>query len=228
MTKTLHTFFRYAPVLILLNACNPHDSSSLVENEHGNEAQEIKNHTAENMNVKEFLRWCADENNRLSRSKDISEIRYKLSYLPAEAMAFLDLRTEHYDLAKFRKVGEGYGEMTYFNFRLEVIDGNGELLKYKLQSPEQYDARIKYMSFEIQNDLCLVQGNDTLLPGLFQFERIFEVAPYTTVMFAFDNKKFNPKEEFTVIYNDKLFENGYVKFNYRDKQLFNLPNITEL
>jgi hypothetical protein len=211
-----------------MSSCGPHDSHSAAGGEKGTEPAQVKDYTVEKVTVKEFMRWCADEDNRLSRSKEISEMRYKLSYLPPEAMAFLELRKEPYDLPKFRKLSDSYSEMTYFTFRIEVLDGSGELLKYKLRSPAQYDARVKYMSFDIQNDLYLVQGKDTLIPGLFQFERIFEVAPYANVMFAFDNKRFNRQEEFTIIYNDKLFGNGYVKFNYRDKQLFNLPNITEL
>jgi hypothetical protein len=27
------------------------------------------------------------------------------------------------------------------------------------------------------------------------------------------------------VYNDKLFDKGFIKFNYKNKQLINLPNI---
>jgi hypothetical protein len=172
--------------------------------------------------------WCADPENRLTKTKSISDMEFRLNYLPAEAMAFLELRTEHYDPEKFRRTTGNYSEMSYFNFRMEAIGWSGELLKYKLQTPSQYDERVKYLSFDMQNDLCLVQGQDTLLPGLFQFERIFEAAPYASVMFAFDNKKFDKYKGFTLVYYDRLFEKGFVKFNYKDKQLINLPTITAL
>ncbi|MBI3518109.1 MAG: hypothetical protein HY062_01960 [Bacteroidetes bacterium] len=197
-------------------------------NEQSEETVELKNYTEEKVTVQEFVTWCADKNNKLNKSKDIADIRFDLSYRPAPCMAYLELRTETYDFPKFQEACNHYYDMSYFNFRLEVIDGTGELLKYKLQSPAQYEERVKYTSFEMQKDIYLVQGNDTLLPGLFHFERIFEVAPYSTVMLAFDNKKFNKDSEFTIIYNDKLFEKGFVKFNYKNKQLINLPNISGL
>ncbi len=198
------------------------------QSEQEEEIVDSKNYSKDNMTVQEFLTWCSDKNNKLNKSKDIADLRFNLSYFPAPSMAFLELRTESYDFPKFQEACNHYSDMTYFNFRLEIIDGTGELLKYKLQSPAQYDGRVKYMSFEMQKDIYLVQGKDTLLPGLFHFERVFEVAPYSTVMLAFDNKKFNKNEEFTVIYNDKLFEKGFVKFNYKNKQLINLPNISGL
>lgn len=189
---------------------------------------EIINHTGETVNVKEFIAWCGNPENKLSKAKDIADLEFKLSYLPPEWMAFLELKTQPYDLPQFAKTKENYSEMSYFKFRIEVIDGGGELLKYKLQSPAQYEERVRYTSFDMQNDLCLVQDNDTLRPGLFLFERIFEVAPYGTAMLAFDNKKFDKNKGFTIVYNDVLFDKGYVKFNYTDKQLINLPNISEL
>ncbi len=186
------------------------------------------NNSDETMTLKEFTGWCADKENKLAKEKTISGIRFKLSYLPAEIMALLELRSEHYDFEKFLKTRDTYLEMVYFNFKIEATDGTGELLKYKLESPAQYEARVKYLSFDMQNDLCLVQGNDTLLPGLYQFERTFGVAPYATVMLAFDAKKLDKSKGFTLVYNDRLFETGLIKFSYSDKQLINLPNINGL
>jgi hypothetical protein len=186
------------------------------------------NYTEEKFTLPEFLKWCADEKNNLSKSKQISEMKFSLAFLPKECMAFLELRTEKYDIDKFQSVCNHYEDMSYFNFRIEQPGGQTELLKYNLHSPAQYEERIRYMSFEMQNDIFLLQGQDTLRPGLYQFERIFEVAPYATVQLAFDNKKFDRKKEFTICYNDRLFEKGFIKFNYKNWQLTNLPIISEL
>lgn len=227
MIKIFCIFISLIAVTTTVTSCHSKDLSEN-RNEQEEDVVDTKNYTNEKMSVQDFVMWCADKNNKLNKSKDISDIRFNLSYLPAPSMAFLELRTESYDFPKFQETCNHYEDMTYFNFKIEVIDGSGELLKYKLESPAQYDGRVKYMSFEMQKDICLVQGRDTLLPGLFHFERIFEVAPYSTVMFAFDTKKFNKDNEFTIIYNDKLFNKGFVKFNYKNKQLINLPNISGL
>lgn len=227
MSKFLHIFIGTIFVFLFGFSCNQ-ETDRINSDTVTSEQELLRNYTDENVTVNEFVTWCADEDHKLNKVKEIADIRYTLSYLPSETMAFLELRKEEYDFSKFKKTSENYSEMTYFNFKVEVINGRIELLKHQLQSASQYEARVKYMSFEMENDIYLLQGKDTLHPGLFHFERIFEVAPYATVMFAFDNQKFNKDENFTIVYNDKLFEKGFVKFNYKTKQLINVPNISEL
>lgn len=227
MTKLKYIFFFCTVILFTAFSCHKDDRAA-GENDSDEEITSIADQTGQEMTVKEFLIWCADKNNQLNKFKEISGIRYNLSFLSKEAMAFLELRTQTYDFNQFNETCNHYSDMLYFNFKIEAIEGNGELLKYRLNSPSQYEERVKYMSFDMQQDIYLVQGTDTLSPGLFQFERIFDVAPYATVMFAFDTKKFNKQKEFTIVYNDKLFENSFVKYNYKNKQLINLPSITGL
>lgn len=185
---------------------------------------ELQN-TDKQLPMNEFLSWVADTDNELAKTKELSEIQYKICYLPKQTMAYMELKNEAYTDAQFREACGHYSEMSYFNFRLELNGGSGELLKYKLSSAAEYNDRVTYMSFRMQNDIFLVQGKDTLHPGLFHFERIYEVAPYATVMLAFDDKKFSKDNEFTIVYDDKLFHKGYIKYNYRPKQLIDLPNL---
>ena len=231
----LKYFFLIALGAVLLQCANKKSkynldgsliNSSISETEPTNvESIEYKKQT---LTATEFIKWCADENNHLNKSKEMSEFKYNLAYMPVQSLAYLELRTEQYDEVKFQKACEHYTDMTYFNLKIELPNGSGELLKYQLQSPRQYEDRVKYISFNIQNDIYLVQKTDTLNPGLCQYERIFEVAPYATVMMAFDSKKFNKEKEFTIVFNDKLFNKGFIKFNYKNGQLINVPNIIGL
>jgi hypothetical protein len=185
-------------------------------------------HVTETVSAGEFVSWCSNEENQLSKTKTISEMMYKVIFLPSESMAYTELKTERHDFETFKQIAESYDGMSYFDFRLELINGNGELLKYNLNSAGEYEQRIKYISFHMEKDLYLVQGNDTIYPGLYHFERAYEVVPFLTVMLAFDNKKFDREKEFTFVYNDKLFEKGLVKFNYRHKQLVDVPQVVQL
>ena len=211
------------PVLALaLAACGDRDrdrggvSQGAVELEHSDEQ----------LPVSEFMAWVAAEENDLAKTKELSEIQYKMCYLPQQTMAYMELKGEDYTEEQFKEACGHYSEMSYFNFRIQLTGGTGELLKYKLSSAGEYNERINYMAFKMQDDIFLVQGKDTLHPGLFHFERIYEVAPYATVMLAFDDKKFNKENEFTIVYEDRLFHKGYIKYNYKPKQLIDLPNLT--
>lgn len=213
---------------IFLTTCQNSDVTSKGENDLSETITNVQDYTKETISVEEFGDWSTKSEHKLTKSKDISDIRFSLSYLPAEILAHLELRNESYDLSKFQRILRNYSEMTYFNFRIEVIEGNGELLKYQLRSPAEYEARIRYLSFEMEKDVYLIQGKDTIHPGLLHFERIFEVAPFSNIMFAFDNKEFKKDLEFTVVYNDRLFEKGFVKYYYKNNQLINIPTISVL
>lgn len=200
--------------------------NSAKETEPINDEHISLSNTKTDLPLPEFVKWVGDKENNLSKSKEISEMKYHLSYIPKECMAYLELKDEAYTPEQFNKTLESYKTMTYFNFRIELKDGKGELLKYDLNSPQQYTERINYVSFGMQKDIFLVQEKDTLFPGLYHFERTFDIAPFTTVMIAFDNEKFNPEKEFTIVYNDKLFNKGFIKYNYQPKQLIDLPNLS--
>lgn len=200
------------------------DNAMEQEEERKSEHLSLSN-TKTELPLEQLVKWVGEKENDLSKTKDISEMTYHLSYMPKECMAYMELQNKSYSKEELQKALGYYNAMTYFNFRIELKEGQGELLKHDLNSPQQYNDRINYVSFEMQKDIFLVQGKDTLFPGLYHFERTFDVAPFTTVMLAFDNEKFNPSDEFTVVYNDKLFNKGFIKYNYKPKQLIDLPNL---
>lgn len=214
LNKELYTLT--AAALLLCSSC-VHDNSP------GSRDPHVLQHVNETLPAGEFQAWVANPDNSLLKSKEMSDIEFKICYMPKENLAMNELKGEQYTGAQFREACSHYEAMSYFNFRIGLIKGSGELLKYNLSSAQQYNDRIDYMSFRMQRNIFLVQGKDTLYPGLFHFERIFEVAPYATVMLAFDDKKFDRKEAFTIVYEDNLFHKGYIKYTYGPNQLIDLP-----
>ena len=180
-------------------------------------------HVNEILPASEFEAWVANPDNDLMKDKEMNDLDFKICYMPREKLAINELKGDGYTEAQFRDACKHYNGMSYFNFRIGLTKGSGELLKYELASAQQYNDRIDYMAFRMQKNIFLVQGRDTLYPGLYHFERIFEVAPFATVMLAFDNQKFKPEEGFTIVYDDQLFHKGYIKYNYGPDQLIDLP-----
>lgn len=224
MNKLGYIFFAFGLTLIM--SCQS-DDAVIEKNEVVTENEPLQNIGME-MPLIDFNAWISAEENNLVKSKNISELNFKMSFVPKESMAFNELKGQEYTKEEFDEALTHYKDMSYFNFRIEVPKEQGELLKYNLSSAQQYNDRINYMSFRMQKDIILVQDNDTLFPGIFHFERIFETAPFATVMLAFDNKKINLEKEFTIIYNDQLFNKGYIKYYYQPNLLIDLPKINSL
>lgn len=78
-----------------------------------------------------------------------------------------------------------------------------------------FDETIKYLSFNMQNDFFIVtKKNDTIKCNGVNFERNFKVASFQKVLVYFSG--IDPEEKVQLIYNDKLFQKGVLKFTFKD------------
>lgn len=98
-----------------------------------------------------------------------------------------------------------------FTFEQEDED---DLLKDKFTSLS-YEEGVKYMSFSLDKDFYVVTSkNDTIPCSGVNYERNFKVAPFQKVLLFFSG--IDPKEKIQLIYNDKLFKKGILKFQFKD------------
>jgi hypothetical protein len=98
-----------------------------------------------------------------------------------------------------------------FTFEQEDED---DLLKDKFTSLS-YEDGVKYMSFSLDKDFYVVtSNNDTIKCSGVNYERNFKVAPFQKVLLFFSG--IDPNEKIQLIYNDKLFKKGILKFQFKD------------
>ncbi|MHB8259768.1 MAG: hypothetical protein ACYDCN_00990 [Bacteroidia bacterium] len=76
----------------------------------------------------------------------------------------------------------------------------------------------------MEKDIRMVDGMDTLKCVLFHFERAYDVIPYATFLLAFPKSKF-PLAEKTFIYNDRVFNKGFIKITYTPEDLSQIPKL---
>ena len=89
-----------------------------------------------------------------------------------------------------------------------------DLLDSKFTNKD-YENGIKYMAFSIENDFTIVtSSNDTIKCAGAHFERNFKVAPFKRALLYFNN--INPDDNIKLIYQDHLFGNGVMEFNFID------------
>ncbi len=92
-----------------------------------------------------------------------------------------------------------------------------DLLKSEYTERE-YDEAVKYMAFSINKDFKIItSSNDTIVCSGANFERNFKVAPFKRVLLHFNGV--NPDDTIKLIYQDYLFGNGIIKFNFNDTPL---------
>lgn len=78
-----------------------------------------------------------------------------------------------------------------------------------------YEKSVRYMAFDIQKDFYVVTtSKDTVKCSGVLFERNFKVAPSNKILLFFSNIK--PEDKIQLVYEDKLYRKGIIKFNFVD------------
>lgn len=170
----------------------------------------------------EYVIWVDDKNNGLKVEKTIEDFTYALHYKPLEYVALQELKKDSVSARELKETMERYSGLQYFTFRIST-GGTGELLKKKLVNTNDYYARIQYYSFDMQKDLKLIEGIDTLECMLFHFERTYGVAPYATFVLGFPLT--DGKQDKTLVYDEKIFGAGRIYLTIQAKNYKKLPSV---
>lgn len=155
----------------------------------------------------EDMGWKSKNN-----SQQIEDINFTATEVPIEYYLLKDQGNS--DLFNIDSL---YNENKYeriIEFTFEQEDEKDLLLEdfTKLS----YEDGIKYMSFDMENDFYVVTSKkDTIKCSGVNYERNFKVAPFQKVMLFFSG--IQPKDKIQLIYNDKLFGKGIIKFKFEEQ-----------
>lgn len=195
--------------LLLLNSCN-------------NKKQELT--------PSKYVQWVKKSTNGLFQSKTLNDFEFSVQYKPIDFIIAQEERspTLSKDVLEKRKKELGR-DFLYYNFRIKNREGNLSPVGSGAHSEQEYQRRLGYFTFDMQEDLYLIHGVDTLPCALFQFVRNYDIAPY--VEFALGFKK-DPKiiinQDITFVFEDRILGVGTTKLLF-DKQIFeNTPVIKTL
>lgn len=211
---------RIIPYLLLLLASCTRPGKTTVAS-----SADLKAISMQQMSKDEFIEWCASENNPQKHSQQIGNKIFEVKFLPTKLLAMREVgKAASAEMIKTAE--EHYSDLVYFNLRIKGDKMQGELLKQDLTSSVEYQDRVMYCSFRIQNDISLLTNEgDEIACAICQFERSFDVAPVTDFTIAFDRKKICNTKGLTIIFNDNLFRNGLVKFSFSKEELECTPTI---
>lgn len=167
----------------------------------------------------------------IEKEKQISPFVFKAIYQPHLMLALNTTETIS-PQAKIDKVflqrAIDYNALHYIQFSMENKEFKSELLRFALSSAEDYADRIDYFSFRCGKDALLIEdGKDTLRAVFANYERTFDASPKINIVFAFERKTQKPLSTIRFIFNDEVFSNGKLNFEFDYSHLAHL-NAPEL
>ena len=87
----------------------------------------------------------------------------------------------------------------------------------------EYFERLDYFVTYANQDIFMVQGQDTLLPKLYHFERNYGLAPKNTLLLGFDQGE--KEQDRTVYIDDQILGVGRVKFLFKNTDIKSTPTL---
>jgi hypothetical protein len=151
------------------------------------------------------------------KSKRITQFANDINYTATEVPLYYYLLNNIGD--DFAKVDSIYNANSKERIvEVEFQHTNEEDLLQEEFTNKSYEDAVEYMAFAIENDFMVVtSSNDTIPCSGVNFERNFKVAPFKRVLLYFNN--INPNDNIKLIYQDHLFGNGIIKFNFQETPL---------
>lgn len=170
----------------------------------------------------EYINWLENVDNGLIKSKVIGDVTYRVVYKTRPYIILKKTDPIEVEKLNMKEEIEKYSDMEYFDFQIEH-EQNWDPLKAELASSEDYYLRLKYYSFDLEKDIVMVEGGDTIPCAFSHFERTYGIVPYINVGLAFPKSELQSDK--TIIYNDPVFNAGLVKFQIKQKNINNIPDL---
>lgn len=216
-------------IALLIISCTQSikDKTELTDSETKKLHQKLTSTSNDFHNVLELFKVI---NSKLTISKSIEDFEFSVKYEPHFLLAIKEndtLPVNKQDVQRIISKSGGYEHLHCLKLKIENKKWKTELLKYNVSSMNEYSERINYYSFKSQNDMLLIEGNDTLRSAFVNFERSFDLSPVINLTIAFERKTKGRLDRLNFVFDDRVYNNGKIKFELNSEliSLFNSPEI---
>ena len=164
--------------------------------------------------------YVADTKHGLTESAIYHSLKVECTYYPYQFCAWDEA---HKNGETYETVLKDIQAFQFFELRLSDSTGQTEFLKID-GDPLHYQQRLNYLLNDIQRDVLLIDGKDTMYSIDHHLERTFGVVPYNKVLFTFKNI---PKQSFdkTLMVLDPIAGGQAMFFSIKSSSLKKIPGI---
>lgn len=171
---------------------------------------------------KQYIHWMAANKHLLTAQAPQKDFSVSLLYLPANWLALQEVGPN--DIKRLSTASHEYAGMEYYRLRIALQNSNGDILQFKASSTDEYYQRVEYFSFGVQQDIKLLNKQDTLPCRLFHFERNYGAAPYVDFMLGFEEQKDNRSDR-TLLYQDRVYSKHLIQLTIPYTSIQRVPQL---
>ncbi|MDB5258014.1 MAG: hypothetical protein JWM14_2709 [Chitinophagaceae bacterium] len=176
----------------------------------------------------EYVSYIDQEDNGLHVNKQFEELHFEVTYKPTDYLVVKELKQKEILPADYATVRQDYKDMHYFLLSIKNTSSETDVLKYKISTQAAYSERLKYFAFGMERDLRLVEGTDTIPCSMVLYERNYGISRQANFMIAFPVTDTSAVHDKTILFEDKIFGMGMLKFNVSKESIDAIPPLDVL
>lgn len=175
------------------------------------------------LSVEDYIKFASSANSPLLLEKEINDIKYSLKLVTPELRAIQSGKS----FKSSYEINEEVKKLSnQINVTLLISDASKEshIVKQSVFDNKSFSKIIDYCNEKIYSDFYLIENDKKYFPSLVFVDPANSISPVIRISAAY-NKVFNSNSDLVFVFNDKIYDAGYLKFNYANKEINSLPKL---
>lgn len=177
------------------------------------------------MRPSELAKFVQDPKNGLHKVKTVGPITVDLQYKPISFVVVNEFRKNEISKAEYQDRHRSLQSLQQFNLKLSINKSGQDITTFGLSNASDQQGRLYYLSFGMKDDIRLIDGQDTLAPVLYHFERSYDLAGHRTFVLAFEAKEESQHKDKTLVFDSRVLETGPIKITIEEKDIKKIPKL---
>ena len=182
------------------------------------------------LNPVEYARWIVSPSNGLQSKVTEGSYDFIVNYLPADYMILKEFRGREFSRKQFEKRQKELKNTEYYSLLINLNNGKNNVVKSLVDEHKaNADQVVKYLAYDLQREIRLVKGTDTLKCSFLHMEETYEVTSYARLTLVFDvpeEGRRKSDQDRTILATFPWLQNPDLRFSIAKKNLQNVPKVS--
>lgn len=184
------------------------------------------------VSYEEYMGWMGIPENGMVKSHSVNGLEIKVKFLPAEYLAYQELKNEKIILpAKRDSLLAFYSRSLTFLMVIgpdEAKKTEGDVMMKGVKSYEEFAQKAMTMNFDMSQYVTLKTKEGEFKPVLSNMENVYGLSKSRNILFVFapielKDTAFLHSNEYDFVYEDQLFQIGINHFVFKKGDIDNRP-----
>lgn len=174
-----------------------------------------------------YMAWVENAQNGLIAQTTQGELDFIFQYRPLDYIILKEARGSNENLTKkiVKQRKQELEGLEYYTFFIALHNGKKDVVKTLSKGEVEYDKMIRYFAGDLQQDLRLVAGSDTVNCKLFHFERTYGITSYAQFVIGFEPSAFLKDADRTLFFDSDKLTTAPILLTIKKEDINNIPEV---